>query len=106
MLEHSSINSNFISTQRKDPTLMQQEKTARDLSAKFLERVLKPIFEKSSLFGGDNALGNGATSDNLIKPMFVQNLTSAIAKQGNAMGLYPVFLKAVQKTVQAKETKK
>ena len=100
-----SISQDFLTNQKAGPTPAQQERTARDLSAKFLEMVLKPMIEHSSMFGGDSIFGSGAASENLIKPMMLQNITTSIANKGNAMGLYPVFLKAVQRVQKNQEVK-
>ena len=75
-----------------------KEKVARELSGQFLELMLKPMFssEQGEKFGGDSWMGDSAVSSNLIQPAMVQHMASVLAHQGNAFGLYPIFLKAVE----------
>lgn len=86
-----------MSIQKPASTPAQQEKAARQVSAQFIEMMIKPMFTKhKELFGGDSWTGNSATSENLIEPMMVQHIASSMANTGDAIGLYPIFLKAIQ----------
>lgn len=87
----------------KSPHLRDAEKAARQVSAQFLEMLLKPMFAQHGSFGGESWLGDSATSENIIKPMMVQNIATSMANQGNAFGLYPIFLKAIQR-IQERQT--
>lgn len=95
---------NMMSLQKPPATPHEQENAARQVAGEFLKMVLGPMLtHHGDSFGGDSWMGNGATSDSIIQPMMVQQITSALAQNGDALGLYPIFLKAIQRIEEQKQ---